>query len=1464
VQEAFTASNLDGALWSADLSADPGATVRIENGKALVGGQGVLLSKGEYAPSAESPMRVSGQATLTTNYNWFRMFLRGGPEGDGIRCVLSGYGQLYLVEMHGGQQAILAEAQWQVGTGREYAFTVEDDGNAVRFTVTEAGTGRTATLAGNSEARGAQQRVGFQGKYGVLLDNLRIERSVLVPDPAVAAAHDAAFAESVTNPIADAVTADEEAEPPANEDTEAAISMIVRAQDSFSESTLNPALWKTDTTAEQSSVGAQGGRARLNRLGKLISRDTFEPSPGHPLQLSGIVTLADPYNYQQIFLRTDDPSTGIACSISGYGYLYIVEYSQGQSTVLAEQQWSVAVGQQYRFSIQDDGERIDLTITEVSTERTAALTGRSMVTGENPRIMFRGKYTTELDDICIEQGIPAQESQALAAAAQREAFLQPEFSIVECQGPNAVLRFSSPYDASRIEIDGGGVLSASSFAHEGGTAGTLTSVTIRAENKAGEYCIRLVEPMTGRVLQSLPVRWDCTSLTPARSEDMWAAEDYVAELGARQLVPAATGDLAEDVRREVQLEALYVLAEQKMAAERSTLQAVTSFHIENSAVRANLASDLWSQSGLSLTLERAEQLFFSRNPQYMPEHLPQTIDQEWQASPGFSRGQIQDRIISRLQDLLARVARGANAYNSDLQNIIFPAALQVMEGVRRGETEAPLRAAFEATLRCLSNVRTAELCSLTGFKVPSEGTILAAARTALFSACQTVAYYQGEDSRVQMEAQREYERDLEAQWVFALEASERLARGGAEGERVTREVALGNRQLWVAHMEAMRAGQRIGDAAAQQNRSQQRAARLVATALASQTDRHVQVVLAAEGVANVQRDRQEAVDALYAALTPERALAIDSELLRIHAEHPDDPDAAAVLSERYVTVQARDLSLGAEIGGMVDNLGYGVQANIQTVAGRIFSLAVRQLRAAGTPEQRDLVAQWVEQKTGIPASKILGRVEYSGELFRDDLMTLGLKRLFEEAQLSSAFTQEWDAPMQAATDKFTGKDGLPGALTVYRSFSSENTPADAEVRVRFNVNLPSFHHARYYLLDGSGTQVGDELRTIDGVEETGSGTLTAVFPLADIAARLREYGAYGGGPAGPDGGPVLTMEFSVRVVVWQGAAPEPHVWAQTPEAEIQASPQSIEDLSVLPDTPEHAPRRAYENAVLTQVERNFPVDLAAGNWKHNLGSPYHLDRHLASMDFNLSTGADTDEDQPVRAVAGGEIVEINTELGSVLIRHTEIVQGTERAWYSKYLHMKIEATDRSDPEGRPVFEVRGKNGGVVTELFEGKQLAACDLIGGIGGRGTVNGERSDHAFATHLHLEILDDALGQIDARGVLQALGIPTKAADDSGRELDVVWVDGIAVNGQNGQWMNAEYNLIFSRGASGSGLDNVWVANAEDPAQRKRVVWMKVDEIEQDGKRVPVMRWVQFGAAGFDGTIWDPFTSSWTSYVR
>jgi len=1011
----------------------------------------------------------------------------------------------------------------------------------VHFTVTEAGTDRTVTLEGNSIAHGMQQRVGFQGKYGVLLDELWIERSIPKPDPAIAAAHDAAFTESPADPAADAVIEAEEALFPVNDATETAISMIVRAQDSFSESTLNPMLWRTDTTAEQSSVGVQGGRARLFRLGTLIARDTFEPSLEHPLTVSGIVTLTDPYNYQQIFLRTDDPGTGIACSISGYGSLYIVEYLQGQSTVLAERQWGVAAGQPYRFSIQDNGERIDLAVTEIATERTATLSGRSTVTGENPRVMFRGKYTTELDDIRIEQGIPAQESQALAAAAQRETFLQPGLSIVECEGPNAVLRFSSPYDASRIEIEGSGMLSVSAVTHEGGTAGMLTSVTIRAENRAGEYAIRLVEPMTGRVLQSSPVRWDCTSLTPARSEDVWTAENYVAELSARQLVPEATGDLAEDVRREVQLEALYALAEQKMATERSALQAVANFHIENSAVRANLESDLLAQSGLFLPLTRAEQLFYERNPQYLPENLPRTVDQEWQASPGFSRGQIQDRIASRLQDLLARVARGANALNSDLQNIVFPAALQVMEGIRRGEAQVPLLAAFTATLRCLSGSRTAELCALTTFKVPTEGTILAAARTALFSAIQTVAYYQAEDSRVQMEAQREYERDLEAQWVAALEASERLARGGAEGERVTREVALGNQQRWVMHMEALRAGQRVADAAAQQNRSQQRAVRLVAAALEAQTGRHVQVVLAAAGGANVQRDRQEAADAFYAALAPEQALAIDDGLLQIHAEHPNDPDAAAVLSEQYVAMQARDLSLGAEIGGMVEDLGYSVQANIQTVAGRIFSLAVHQLRAADTPVQCDLIAQWVEQKTGIPAAKILDRVEYSGERFRDDLMTLGLRRLFEEAQLSSAFAQEWDAPVQAATDKFTGKDGLPGALTAYRSFSSEGAPADAEVRVRFNVNLPSFHHARYYLMDGTGTQIGGELRTIDGAEETGPGTLTAVFPLADIAARLREYGAYGGGPTGPDGGTVLTMEFSIRVVVWQGSAPEPHV-----------------------------------------------------------------------------------------------------------------------------------------------------------------------------------------------------------------------------------------------------------------------------------------------------------------------------------
>ncbi|MDD4628948.1 MAG: M23 family metallopeptidase, partial [Candidatus Peribacteraceae bacterium] len=316
------------------------------------------------------------------------------------------------------------------------------------------------------------------------------------------------------------------------------------------------------------------------------------------------------------------------------------------------------------------------------------------------------------------------------------------------------------------------------------------------------------------------------------------------------------------------------------------------------------------------------------------------------------------------------------------------------------------------------------------------------------------------------------------------------------------------------------------------------------------------------------------------------------------------------------------------------------------------------------------------------------------------------------------------------------------------------------------------------------------------------------------------------------------------------------VFVQNGHGEIfEANETPVQDLSTLPDTLENRERRERENVILTQIASRLPIDQSAGTWEQTLGSPYHIaGRTLNAIDFNLNTGKDTDYGKLVFAVADGTIESIDENNGGVTILHTMTINGKEKTWRSKYLHMPMETESgengteyfirvrEQNPEKPGTFDGPVKDGNWC-KVSIGQQLQAGALLGYVGKLSEGKEGGTDGTMKAHLHFEATDAIFGEVNMANVLTRLGIRTYAMgpdevpnpDHPGsltKNPTVTWDDVID------EWVIAEQSVIFSREAADSGLDNVWAAWTENISDRRRVGW------DND-----VERWLQ----------WDSEKNSW-----
>lgn len=134
----------------------------------------------------------------------------------------------------------------------------------------------------------------------------------------------------------------------------------------------------------------------------------------------------------------------------------------------------------------------------------------------------------------------------------------PELLVLHSEGPNLLLRTSSPYDGSFVEIEGGGLLSTFELDHQAGSAFQTATITINASLDSGVYEVRLLSRQNGAILKTIPVVWDKTAkelyYAPDVEHTSVVAGSFATELEDSAKVFHGITELDETVLRYVNMQ----------------------------------------------------------------------------------------------------------------------------------------------------------------------------------------------------------------------------------------------------------------------------------------------------------------------------------------------------------------------------------------------------------------------------------------------------------------------------------------------------------------------------------------------------------------------------------------------------------------------------------------------------------------------------------------------------------------------------------------------------------------------------------------------------------------------------------------------------------------------------------------------------------------------------------------------
>jgi peptidoglycan hydrolase CwlO-like protein len=228
-----------------------------------------------------------------------------------------------------------------------------------------------------------------------------------------------------------------------------------------------------------------------------------------------------------------------------------------------------------------------------------------------------------------------------------------DLKILRTEGPNVLLLFSSPSDVSHLEIEGmGGLLTQNITLHPGGTAGTIVSLTLNADHRAGDYDLLLRNRVMGFVANRVTLHWEpgARQVSVVNTADVWTPTVRTPENSSQPNGFAASiVDVLQDVADEALLQEI-------QAASSSFDSRVRSIDLSNGFFIEQQMQQLFEKSSFFISRDDMLARMRAANPQTFP------VDEAaWLRTECLNQGLPESVLLDRLR---AQQAADFAFYNS--------------------------------------------------------------------------------------------------------------------------------------------------------------------------------------------------------------------------------------------------------------------------------------------------------------------------------------------------------------------------------------------------------------------------------------------------------------------------------------------------------------------------------------------------------------------------------------------------------------------------------------------------------------------------------------------------------------------------------------------------------------------------------------------------------------------------------
>jgi hypothetical protein len=302
-----------------------------------------------------------------------------------------------------------------------------------------------------------------------------------------------------------------------------------------------------------------------------------------------------------------------------------------------------------------------------------------------------------------------------------------DLKVVRFEGPNAILRFSSPANQSTIAASTGGIYSKVEQSHEGGMASGIALVTV-SPDKSGRYSFGLFDHGVER--DRIEVNWDASTrkLSLVNPADHWSVDTEPIPAQSATINPSLPLSdriaqlLVHDATAERELERINTLLRQQTA--------LTTLNVSdtNQQLAAQQGLTLYRNSPLFVSVSQVHEAVYRQHPEWRPENLEATVTKLWDASGRLvSRGNIKSSLIRGIQDAMGGYDQDLALYEQFMAEITKK-GVETCMGVRQGLPQNPLTRSLYDLIESRKQYVAIGRLSNIGIKLPDADRVIEAGK----------------------------------------------------------------------------------------------------------------------------------------------------------------------------------------------------------------------------------------------------------------------------------------------------------------------------------------------------------------------------------------------------------------------------------------------------------------------------------------------------------------------------------------------------------------------------------------------------------------------------------------------------------------------------------------------------------------------------------------------------------------